>query len=91
METITVSSKGQVVIPEEIRKRHRIKKGTKFILVEDDGRLILQKEEVVNKLLKKMIKATETKEDFGYLALAEENLKDIWENKKDEKIWKKYL
>jgi len=32
-----------------------------------------------------------TKEKEGWLALSEISLKKIWDNPKDEKIWKKYL
>lgn len=31
------------------------------------------------------------KEEKGWIILAEKSFKEIWSNKKDEKIWKKYL
>jgi AbrB family looped-hinge helix DNA binding protein len=37
-----VTSKGQVVIPAEIRKRFGIKPGTQLSFFEDNGRLIIQ-------------------------------------------------
>ena len=48
--------------------------------------LILQREEdVADKIY------SDDKEDKGWLALAEGSLKDVWNNKKDDKIWRKYL
>jgi AbrB family looped-hinge helix DNA binding protein len=38
---ITVSSKGQVVIPREIRKKYDIDRGTKLKVTESDGLVIL--------------------------------------------------
>jgi AbrB family looped-hinge helix DNA binding protein len=37
METVTVSSKFQVVIPEEIRKRAEVKVKQKFVVTEKNG------------------------------------------------------
>ncbi|MCQ8893944.1 MAG: AbrB/MazE/SpoVT family DNA-binding domain-containing protein [Methanolinea sp.] len=37
MKTVTVSSKFQVVIPEEIRKKVEIKANQKLVVVEKDG------------------------------------------------------
>jgi AbrB family looped-hinge helix DNA binding protein len=39
MYTITATSKGQIVIPAEIRKKLHIKKGTK-LFINEDGRQI---------------------------------------------------
>ena len=41
-EVSTVTTKGQLVIPSKLRRRFGIRKGTKVIFLEDDGRLILQ-------------------------------------------------
>ncbi len=49
----TVTSKGQLVIPAEIRRKSGIKKGTKVHFLEDDlGRIVLQPvtEEFINRL-----------------------------------------
>jgi len=37
----TVTSKGQIVIPAEIRKRHNIGKGTQIVFVEEGDHLVL--------------------------------------------------
>ena len=34
---------------------------------------------------------TNKKEKIGFLILAEKSMKKIWDNKKDDKIWSKYL
>lgn len=41
MYTITVTQKGQVVIPSKIRKKLNIKKGTKLIVSEDAHRITM--------------------------------------------------
>ena len=87
VELIHVSSKGQIVIPEKTRKRLGIKPGSKLFLIEKDGTLILRKEEEINKILE----ANEDKETIGWIAIAEQSLREVWDNPKDEKIWKKYL
>ena len=47
MEIVKTSSKGQLVIPENIRIKHNIKDGTRFILIEQGDKLILEKEEKI--------------------------------------------
>lgn len=38
---IVISSKGQVIIPSELRERHGIQKGTRATWTEENGRLVL--------------------------------------------------
>ncbi|MEK6950301.1 MAG: AbrB/MazE/SpoVT family DNA-binding domain-containing protein [Nanoarchaeota archaeon] len=45
IETITVSSRGQIVIPERVRKELEIVAGMKLVLTKEETRLILEKEE----------------------------------------------
>ena len=40
--TAQLSSKGQVVIPEEIRKKLKLKPGSKFVVVGDKGTVVLK-------------------------------------------------
>ena len=44
IETIKVSSRGQIVIPETARKELNIEKGTRLILIKRDRKLILETE-----------------------------------------------
>lgn len=87
MDIISVSSKGQIVIPEKVRKNLKIKEGSKLALFEQDGVLLLKKEEDVEKI----IYDNQKKEMIGWMLLAEKSLKDIWDNPKDDKHWSRYL
>lgn len=87
IETINVSSKGQIVIPEKVRKQLNIKTGSKLFLIQKGETLILKKEEEIAKHLDE----EEQKERFGWMFLAEQSLKKIWDNPKDDAVWKKYL
>ncbi len=42
VDTSTVTSKGQLVIPARLRRRFGIKKGTLISFIEDNGRIIVQ-------------------------------------------------
>ena len=42
--TITVSTKGQIVIPAEIRRRHHLAPGTKLVVVDMGDHLVLMPE-----------------------------------------------
>ena len=40
--TTVISSKGQIVIPANLRKRYRLKEGTTVVFQEERGRLVLE-------------------------------------------------
>ena len=86
IETIKVSSRGQIVIPEDIRNHLGISEGTKLVLIEKENKLILVKE-------KEFLESLENndKEKAGWLSLAEKNLEKIWNNPKDDEEWSQYL
>ena len=44
METIAVSTKGQISIPKEVRDRLGIREGTRLRLLEDGARIVLEKD-----------------------------------------------
>ncbi len=48
------------------------------------------KSEFVRNLIREKIEVSK-KEKQGWLALAEESMKKIWDNPKDEEVWKEYL
>ncbi|MFP3952980.1 MAG: AbrB/MazE/SpoVT family DNA-binding domain-containing protein [Candidatus Acetothermia bacterium] len=53
--TTTLTSKGQITIPKELREKLDLKQGDKLVLVEEDGNIILRKvslEEVRRQALK---------------------------------------
>lgn len=41
-EFSTVTSKGQLVIPSKLRRKHGIRRGTRMAFVEEEGKLVLQ-------------------------------------------------
>jgi len=58
VEITSISSRGQVVIPQRLRNRMRIHAGEKFVVIGEDNTIVLKKLEMpsfsgVDKLLKK--------------------------------------
>ena len=87
MYVIGVSSKGQVVIPEKVRRKLRIKAGSRLVLLEKEGSILMRREDAVVRQLEE----AERKEDIGWIILGEKSLGNVWDNAKDEKAWKRYL
>jgi len=79
MELTSVSTKGQIVIPERIRNKYGIKPGQRLVLFERGKELVLKKEEDVEQALN------------DWNTLATQGLIDIWDNEEDEKTWKQYI
>ena len=78
MHVVRVSSKGQIVIPKEVRKRHRLGRDTDLLLLESGDALVLRKKADVERILK---------DEFApFLRASEEALKDVWENPEDD-VW----
>ncbi len=80
--TITISSKGQIAIPQLIRNAANIKEGDTLLLVEQNGKILLQPTEIITDFAKQDIKAMSK--------LQEASLRKIWDNNKDE-TWSKVL
>ena len=73
-----VSRKGQIVIPKDVRKRHRLKTDTDLVLLESGDVLDLRKKADVKEILDG---------GFGPLQCAsEEALKELWDNPEDN-VW----
>lgn len=85
IEIITVSSRGQIVIPERVREQLDIEEGMKLVLINDAGKIILEKEQ---DFLQKM---RENEERQAWIALGEKAFAKIWDNPKDEETWNRYL
>ena len=47
MELAKVTSKGQITIPADIRRRLRLKPGDKVLFLEDDGRVTIENSSLV--------------------------------------------
>lgn len=78
MHVVKVSSKGQVVIPKEVRKRHRIEQDTDLVLLESGDAIVLRKKKDVEALLR---------DEFTPLLRASEGvLGELWDNPEDD-VW----
>jgi antitoxin PrlF len=60
-DIIKVSSKGQIVIPKEVRKKVGVKSGEKLLVLTRDGDILLRKikKEAIEDIAHKIEKATE--------------------------------
>lgn len=80
--TVKVSDKGQISIPNSIRKIVGIDKGDELILFQVDGKILLEKSQKIEGKMK---------DDFkDILKFSEKSLKNVWDNKEDD-IWNQYL
>ncbi len=66
IEVTSISSRGQVVIPQNLREKLRINEGEKFVVIGEDNMIILKKLEMpsfsgVDKLLRKTREFTKRK------------------------------
>lgn len=78
VKTIKVSDKGQISIPLDIREEIGIKKGDELILIENKGKIMLEKSETITKTILS---------NFTVLA-SEKSLAKDWLSKEDEDVWK---
>ena len=80
--TVTVTEKGQIAIPQAVREKVGIEKGDEMLLIQIDGKILLEKSSRVEHKLT---------DDFrDILKFSEKSLKEVWDNKEDE-VWNKYL
>jgi AbrB family looped-hinge helix DNA binding protein len=86
MYTITVSQKGQVVLPAGLRKKHNIKKGTKLMVKDSPEGITLVPQGVAHiYAMRGCIKADESMTDF----LLRERREDDEIMERQFKRWKK--
>ena len=78
IRVISVSSKGQIVIPEEFREELNLKKGTHLVMIKEGNTLFLKREKDVQDEFSDLLK------------ISEKSLEDIWGSEKED-IWNKYL
>jgi AbrB family looped-hinge helix DNA binding protein len=79
VEITSVSSRGQIVIPQSLRNRMKIHEGEKFVVIGEDNTIVLKKLEVpsfsgIDKLLKK------TREFAKNKGLKESDVKEAVKN-----------
>jgi len=84
--TTKISSKGQIVIPQNIREILSLKTGSTCILRQVGKRIII----IPEKEFEKELLAIE-KEQHQWHAILEKTLQKDWNNQKDEDIWRTYL
>lgn len=85
---VKLSSKGQLVIPENIRNELGLSEGSMCILRTVDNKIILEKSDLIEK---KLLFLEQQKEKLGWTSLMEKSLQTLWDNEEDEQEWKKYL
>ena len=79
IKTVKVSDKGQIAIPLDIRKVSGINKGDNLIIIQENGKILIEKT------------SQKFKDHFkDLLRFSEESLRDVWDNEGDE-IWNQYL
>lgn len=77
IRTVNISARGQLVVPEDIRKDLGIKGETTLVLIEKSGEIVLRKESDI-------LRAIEG-EDLFWKRLSQEALERAWE--KEDEIW----
>lgn len=80
-KTVQMTGKGQIVVPKGIRDDMGLGKGSKLVMFQKGGSIILKKPESLERFLQ---------DEFGGLRLASEKvLGKVWEDESD--IWESYL
>ena len=82
IKTVKVSDKGQIAIPQSIREILGINYGDELILLNINGKILLEKSSKTEEKIKDNFK--------DILKFSEQSLKSVWDNKEDE-IWSSYL
>jgi len=81
VEIITVSKKGQVVLPKDVREQLHIGQGSKLLLIQKNNKMTLSK---VENLLEKQA----VNENLFSALASEKSLAKDWLSKEEEKAWK---
>ncbi len=82
IKTIKVSDKGQISLPLMVREAAGIKRGDELIIVQEDGKILIEKAETLS---------SKIKDNFDdILKHSENSLREVWDNPDDD-IWKSYL
>lgn len=77
IELVTISSRGQLVLPKATRKKLGIKKGEKMVLIEKEGKLIISKTTNMEAMLTKGLET---------FVLSEKSLAKDWDSEEDN-VW----
>ena len=77
IRTVTVNERGQIVIPEDVRKDLHLKKASTMVLIKKGEELVLRKEADI----------LEDLEDTFWKGVAQHSLENAWS--KEDEIWEK--
>jgi AbrB family looped-hinge helix DNA binding protein len=78
LKTVSVSAKGQIAIPADVRKMLGIKKGDRLLLTAASKKILIEKSSEITKKIE---------DDLSYLTkISERTAKKLWDNESD-KIW----
>lgn len=80
LRTVNVNSRGQLVIPEDIRKDLGIDKTTTLVLIKKEGDILLKKESEVLESIE---------EDRFWKALSYKAMENAWD--KEDEVWEKFF
>jgi len=80
LRTVNLNERGQIVIPEDIRKDFGIKGNDTLIIMERNGEIILKKEEAILDIIEN--------EDKFWRALSIKSMETAWCDEDD--IWDKF-
>ena len=78
MYTVKLSSKGQIVIPKEVRERLRLEWDPDLILKEEGDALVLRRKKDVERILQDQF--------YPLLRASERRLAELWDNPEDD-VW----
>ena len=80
IETVTVSEKGQVSIPADIRNKLGITKGDRLLLILKEGKMLI--------MPTRQLWKNNMENEFDYLLrLSESSAKELWNNRTDDRVW----
>ncbi|MHB8604190.1 MAG: AbrB/MazE/SpoVT family DNA-binding domain-containing protein [Thermoplasmatota archaeon] len=78
VRTLKVSDKGQITLPADALASMNARRGSEFVLIQEDGRIVLIKAESVGKQI--------LDELGGWEALAAPAFAEVWDNEADS-VW----
>ncbi|MBI5554007.1 MAG: AbrB/MazE/SpoVT family DNA-binding domain-containing protein [Candidatus Diapherotrites archaeon] len=81
IEIITVSRKGQVVLPKNVREHMHISQGSKLLLIQKDNQLTLSK-------IDSLIEEEQNQEKNATAFASEKALAKDWLSKEEDEAWK---
>lgn len=85
MELARITSKGQITIPVQIRKKLNLKEGDKVIFIEEDGKIIFANSAMIAlKEIQEEMKGEAEKEGFSNVEDVDKYVKEV-----REEIWEK--